>query len=102
MAAEPLGARIGGVPGDSIKGKPWCYTSEVAPASERVGNVPLCTTRTGGSGGNETALDSAARDHPQQGHGIEDRRVDQRSQHGHLEIHPDCHAAQQVFVILAE
>jgi D-aminopeptidase len=49
--------RIGGVPGDSIKGKPFCYTSEAAPASERLGNVPLCKAGASGAGARENEQD---------------------------------------------
>jgi D-aminopeptidase len=39
--------RIAGVPvGELITDAPLCYTSEVAPAAERVPNIPLCTMRT--------------------------------------------------------
>jgi L-aminopeptidase/D-esterase-like protein len=39
--------RIAGVPvGELVTDAPFCYTSEAAPASERLRNVPLCTMRT--------------------------------------------------------
>jgi D-aminopeptidase len=49
--------RLGGLPGDSIKGQPFCYTSEAAPPEERMRNVPLCTMRSSGSGQRENEQD---------------------------------------------
>ena len=38
--------RVAGVPvGDLVKDTPLCYTSEAAPATERLPNVPLCSAR---------------------------------------------------------
>jgi L-aminopeptidase/D-esterase-like protein len=50
--------RIAGVPvGDLITDAPFCYTSEVAPAAERLPNVPLCTMRTTEPGAREDEFD---------------------------------------------
>jgi L-aminopeptidase/D-esterase-like protein len=50
--------RIAGVPvGDLITDAPFCYTSEVAPAAERLPNVPLCTMRTTEPGVREDEFD---------------------------------------------
>jgi D-aminopeptidase len=39
--------RIAGVPvGDLVTDAPLCYTTEAAPAADRMANIPLCTMRT--------------------------------------------------------
>ena len=39
--------RIAGVPvGELVTDAPLCYTSEIAPPSERLGTIPLCNMRT--------------------------------------------------------